>query len=158
MKIGEPQIVERMAQPYVAIRRLVTIPFGDVVPEAMEQLFGQLKKLGLSPGGPVFFKYNFIAMPKLEIDFAVPVAQAGTGGSGLIDGVLPAGRYAELRFFGHYDNLIDANAALLNWGRGEGLVWDRKETPEGDYFRARTETYLTSPDTGLRQMGNHRLN
>ena len=34
---------------------------------------------------------------------------------------------------------------LLQWGRANGLAWDRWADPHGDAFRARYETYLTDP-------------
>lgn len=146
MKIGEPRIAERAAQPYVAVRRRVTIPFDDIVPQVLEALFGAMKAQGIEPDGPVIFKHNFINMPDLEMDFGVPVAVPATVRGGLVSGMLPAGRYAELTALGHYDDLIEANGALIDWARNSGLAFDVREAPEGDYFTARMEIYLNDPN------------
>ncbi|MDC9824802.1 GyrI-like domain-containing protein [Devosia sp. ZB163] len=144
--LTQPRIIERQAQPYAAVRTSLTIPFGEAIPGALGKLFQTLESKGIEPRGPVFFKYNFINMPELEIDFSVPVATNGPIGGGVVTGVLPAGRYAEVTYTGHYDGLIDANAALIGWARDNGIRWDAIETPEGDTFVARLETYLNGPD------------
>jgi effector-binding domain-containing protein len=66
-------------------------------------------------------------------------------GEGLIAGVIPAGRYASVIHTGHYDGLVDANAALQVWAEREGLRWAVLETPVGDRWDARLEIYLTDP-------------
>ncbi|GHO91194.1 hypothetical protein KSF_012420 [Reticulibacter mediterranei] len=37
------------------------------------------------------------------------------------------------------------NAALLNWGAEQRLVWDQWTTEKGDAFGARVESFLTDP-------------
>lgn len=146
MQIGEPRLVDRPEQHYVGVRRRVTMPFDDVVPVAMDKLFDEMKARGIEAVGPVFFKYNFINMPELELDFAAPVAGSVSPGANLVLGTLPAGRYAELTALGHYDRLIEANAALIDWARNNGIPFDVDETPEGDWFAGRMEIYLNSPE------------
>lgn len=146
MQIGEPRIVERPEQPYVAVRRRVSVPFDDVIPQIMDTLFDSLKGKGLEAVGPVFFKHNFINMPELELDFAVPVSSPAPVAGELVSGSLPAGRYAELTALGHYDRLIEANGALIDWARANGIRFDVEETPEGDWFAGRMEIYLNSPE------------
>ena len=41
---------------------------------------------------------------------------------------------------------IEANAALLDWGAENGLVWDTWTAENGDEFGARLESFLTDPD------------
>lgn len=142
----EPRIVEREATPYVAVRRAVAIPFGDVIPGIMGKLFDEVNAQRLQPDGPVFFKYNFINMPELEIDFGVPLPKPVEAKGDLVAGVLPAGRYVQLIHFGHYDKLIDATGSLIRWAREQGIRWDAIETPEGDTFVSRLETYPNGPD------------
>jgi hypothetical protein len=85
-------------------------------------------------------------MPKrLDIEMAVPVAQAMPGDDRVSAGVLPAGRYASLIYSG-VRNGIKGNAALLEWGAKQGLVWDKWKTENGDAFGARVEFQLTEPD------------
>ena len=80
----------------------------------------------------------------LQIELGVPVAERMTE-SGVPAGVLPAGRYVVLRHTGHYDGLIDANAALQQWAHDQGLEWDVRDTPEGSTWGSRFEEYITDP-------------
>lgn len=141
-----PGIVERSAQPYVAIRQRVRIPFGEVVGPVMGELFEAINVKGIQPVGPVFFKYNIVAMPDLEMDFGVPVAAPVVAEGRLVSGTLSAGRYAELTYWGHYDNLTDVNAVLIGWARQRGIVLDATEAPHGEHFAARLEIYHNGPD------------
>jgi effector-binding domain-containing protein len=145
MDIGKPRIAQRAAQPFVAVRRDVLIPFGPAIDEAMGTLFSELEAQGIQPAGAVFFKYDIVKMPELQIEFGIEVSAAMTPRAPLVGGMLPAGRYAELTYFGHYDHLIEANAALIGWARTEGLDFDMESRPDGDHFAARVEFYLNSP-------------
>ncbi len=142
----EPKIVERPARPYVAVRRAVMIPFDGAIPGIMGTLFEAVNDQGLQPSGPVFFKYNFINMPDLEMDFGVPVDAPAQASGELVAGVLPAGRYVELVHFGHYDELMGITGELIRWAREKGIRWDAVETPDGDTFVSRLETYPNGPD------------
>lgn len=141
-----PTIVERAAQPYVAIRKRVTIPFDAVIGATMDAMFAAVKAKGLQPVGPAFFKYNIVNMPDLEIDFGVPVAAPVASDGQLIGGTLPAGRYAQTTYWGHYDNLMDVNALLIGWAREKGIAWDAATGSDGDHFAARFEIYPNSPE------------
>ncbi len=141
-----PKIVERAAQPYVAIRQRVTIPFGEAIGPIMGELFETINAKGIQTVGPAFFKYNIINMPELEIEFGAPVASPVAGDRRLISGTLPAGRYAELTYLGHYDNLMDVNAVLIGWAKQREIAWDSTEAPDGEHFAARLEIYPNSPE------------
>ncbi len=141
-----PTIVERPAQPYVAIKKRVTIPFDAVIGPTMDAMFGAVKEHALQPVGPAFFKYNIVNMPELEIEFGVPVASLTASAGPLIGGTLPAGRYAQTTYWGHYDNLMDVNAILIGWAKEKGIVWDATTGSDGDHFAARFEIYPNSPE------------
>jgi len=141
-----PKIVERRPQPYVGIRRTVSIPFGSVVDATMPKLFQWVGAHGVEPPGPPFFKYNVIDMAKgLEIEFAVPTATLLRPDDTVVVGTLPAGRYATLTFHGHYDKLMDATAVLIGWAKERGIAWDSEMTPAGEKFAARFEVYPNDP-------------
>ena len=146
MKIDEPIIVERAAQPYVALRRQVNIPFGSVATKTMKQLQKAIKAQGIQGTGAALFKYNIVKMPELEIEFGfeTDVLQATSGD--LLAGTLPAGRYAELTFFGPYRHLYKVNGALIDWSRDKGLVFDMHPEADGDHFASRVELYPNGPD------------
>ena len=141
-----PRIVERAAQPYVAVRRAVSMPFGDAVPGIMDTLFHELEAQEIQSVGPVFFKYNLIRMPDLEIEVGVPVAEGTEPGGGLAGGVLPAGRYVRSVHLGHYDELVEATGRVIDWASRNGHEWDSTMTPEGERFASRLETYTNGPD------------
>jgi effector-binding domain-containing protein len=144
--LTEPRVVERAAQPYVAIRRTVGIPFSDVVDATLPKLWQWLERHGLEPAGPPFFKYDLIKMPdRLEIEFGAPVAALPATDGEIVAGVLPAGRYATLTYHGPYDQLTGANGALINWAMAQKLEFDAESTPEGERFACRLESYTNDP-------------
>ena len=140
-----PKIVERSAQPYVAIRQQVRMPFGEAVDRAFPEVFGWLEANGMRPAGAPFIKYNVIQMPRLELEFGVPVEAASKSDGRVLAGTLPGGRYATLTYWGAYDNLMDVNAVLIGWAKEKGIRWDAVETPNGDRFAGRLEIYETDP-------------
>jgi effector-binding domain-containing protein len=145
--LTEPAIIERSAQPYLAIKehppmRDIARIAGEVLPE----LLSWLERNGVAPSGAPFFKYNVIDMTgQLEIEFGIPTATVVSGDSRVLTGVLPAGRYAVVTFRGSYDRLVDANAALLGWLRENRLRPEMKATSTGDRFGCRLEIYHTDP-------------
>jgi effector-binding domain-containing protein len=145
--ITSPKIVERGEQPYVAVKSVVSMKeIGAVAGKFLGEIFGWAAGHGLAPAGAPFFKYNVVDMERgLEIEFGVPTASLVTGDDRVLAGVLPAGRYASLVYRGPYEQLYDANAALLDWIKEQGLAMDVKESPDGDRFGCRLEIYLTDP-------------
>lgn len=143
----EPQIVERVAQPYVAIRAFVTMQtLGTVLPELHPQVFAWLGARGIPPAGAPFWKYNVVDMDRqLEVEVGVPVVAETDGDDRVHSGVLPAGKYATLRHTGHPDGLADATAILLSWAADQGLAFDLTETSDGERWGARLEIYETDP-------------
>lgn len=146
MKIGEPAVVEREAQPYVAVLRAVTIPFDKDVDTAMATLFRNVEVQKIQAVGPVIFKHNIVKMPELEMEFGIITAGPVRADGELISGTLPAGRYAQLTYLGPYDHLIEANGALIDWSRAHGLAFDSFEAADGEHFASRVEFYPNGPD------------
>jgi effector-binding domain-containing protein len=141
-----PKLVERPAQPYVAMRRTVRLPFRAVIEATMPKLFQWVGAHNIEPVGPPFFKYNVIDMANdLEIEFGVPTATMPAADAETVSGTLPAGRYATLTYHGHYDNLVEATAVLIGWVRLHRLEFDMEATPKGDRFASRLEIYASDP-------------
>src|SRR5262249_59166819 len=89
---------------------------------------------------------NLIDMARqLEIEFGVPTNKPVAGDERVHPAILPAGRYASLVHWGPYEQLYDANAALIGWAKERGVKWDVAATPEGDRFGCRLEIYRTDP-------------
>lgn len=144
--IPEPSVVERAAQPYVAIRRQVNIPFGTVATKTMKQVQKAIKTQGIQGTGAAIFKYNIVVMPALEIEFGFETETLQATSGELMAGTLPAGRYAELRYVGPYSRLYKVNGALIDWSRAQGLVFDVEEKPDGEHFASRVEFYPNGPE------------
>jgi len=145
----EPTIVEWPAKPYAAITAQVTLQnLSAVVPPLNGEVFGWLAQRGVAPAGPPFWKYNVIDMQRgLEVEAGVTVAAAFEGDARVQPGILPAGRYVTAHHVGHPSTLITATAALLDWAKAKGLVWDVSPSPAGDRWGCRLELYLTDPRT-----------
>ena len=145
--LTEPTIVERAAEPYVAIKVHVAMDkLGAVVPPLNGEVFRWLAAHGITPAGAPFWKYNVIDMQRgFEIEAGVTVAQAIQGDERVIAGVLPAGRYVTRLHLGHPSSLMSATAALLEWAAAHALVWDVSPSPGGQRWGARLEIYLTDP-------------
>ena len=144
---AEPMIAERPAQPYVAIKVLVTMEtLGAVVPPLNREVFAWLADRGVAPAGPPFWKYNVIDMEHgLEIEAGVAVAAPVQGNERVLAGVLPTGRYLTVLHRGHPETLRNATAGMLDWAAAHGLAWDMSLSPEGERWGCRLEIYRTDP-------------
>jgi effector-binding domain-containing protein len=139
------RIVERAEQPYAAIKAQVGVgELGSTGPALHRELRRWLKVHDIEPAGPPFFKYNVIDMARgFEMEFGFPTARVVGADDRVASATLPSGRYATLVFRGPYDQLLGANAALVDWGKTKGIAWDVQETPAGDRFNCRLEIYRT---------------
>jgi effector-binding domain-containing protein len=139
-------IEERAAQPYVAVRRTITMQTFPEVADRLPGLFGWLAERGAAPAGAPFFRYLVIDMEgELDVEAGVPVAAPVDGDGEVLAGVLPAGRYATLTHTGHPDELIAVTGAFLDEGTARGLSWDATETERGTRWGCRLEVLLTNP-------------
>ncbi|MGI9147955.1 MAG: GyrI-like domain-containing protein [Chloroflexota bacterium] len=145
--LSEPRIEDRQPQHYLAVRAQVTMQdLASAVELAFPEVFAYLAKQGVAPAGAPLIRDLVIDMARaLDVAIGVPVAAAVDGAGRVSGGVLPAGRYATLVYTGDYSGLVDANAALLDWGARQGLVWDQSATDAGDAFGGRVEFYLSDP-------------
>jgi effector-binding domain-containing protein len=130
----EPQIQQRAALPYLAIRCQVTNGLPAVVDRSFPQLFAWMGQHGVEPAGPPFIRYHEVDHDgePLEIEVAAPVANAvePSEDGPISPGTLPAGRYATLLHTGPYrhddvPDLGDAQAALRSWTELQGIVTSR---------------------------------
>lgn len=141
-----PKIVERQAQPYVALRRTVKVPFGPVIDATLPRLWQWIGDHHVEPVGPPFFKYNLIDMEnELEIEFGAPTDRVLPPDGEVVTGTLPAGRYAMLTYHGPYDNLREVTAMLIGWVNERGEEFDIEQTPRGERFASRLEIYPNDP-------------
>lgn len=143
---SSPTIVTRDAQPYLAIRRSITMSTFAEIADRLPELFAWLAERGIAPAGPPFFRYLVIDMARrLEMEAGVPVAVAVPGDAEVLAGVLPAGRFATLTHRGHPEELVGVTAGLLAWGHEHELVWDMTPADDGEHWGCRIELLLTDP-------------
>lgn len=142
-----PKIISREKQSYVGIRRRVKFDeIASMADSTFPLLDAWMNARGIRPAGPSFFKYDVIDMRGLlEIETGFPTHKIVEGDDTVVVGILPAGRYGMLRHTGPYDELLDANAVLIGWAKEKGISWDVEETPEGDRFACRLESYIVDP-------------
>ncbi len=84
----------------------------------------------------------------MDIEVGVTTAVPVEGDARVRPGVLPAGRYATLRYRGAG---TQANRELIEWTRARGVELDRRDVPAGDRFACRYESYVTDPRTEPRK-------
>ena len=142
--ITEPRRETRAEQPYVAIRRDVTMgEIPTVLPPLHDVLAGWLAARGVRASGPPFFRYLVIDMAGLlSIEVGFPVASPMAGDDGVTSGVLPGGTYVTTIHHGHPVGLEAATGDLLAWAQAEGIVWDKEPQGRGEAWRSRIEWYL----------------
>jgi effector-binding domain-containing protein len=149
----EPQIEQRDALPYVAIRSHVTDGLPAVVDRSFPQLFAWLGQHGIEPAGPPFIRYLEVDQSgePLEIEVAAPIAaqtEPATDDT-VRAGTLPAGRYVTALHTGPYrhddvPDLGDAQAALRAWMDEEGMVTSRP-SERGSSLPCCVEHYRIGP-------------
>jgi effector-binding domain-containing protein len=139
-------IVDHPAQPYVAVRRTITMQTFPEIADRLPGLFGWLAERGIAPAGPPFFRYLVIDMEReLDVEAGVPVATPVDGDGDVLAGELPAGRYATTTHVGHPDELIAVTGAFLAEAAARGLTFDATETERGTRWGCRLELLLTNP-------------
>jgi effector-binding domain-containing protein len=147
MKLTEPKVEYRDEQPYMGIRTQVTMEeLSKVIPQLIDEMFTWMAVKEITPAGAPILRYYVIDMAgQLDIEIGLPVADKQPGDERVKPAALPAGRYAALVYTG-VENGIQGNAALLDWGAKQGLVWDQQSTARGDAFGGRYETLIDGPE------------
>jgi effector-binding domain-containing protein len=141
-----PSVIERAPQPYVSVPHTVTMATISSAADDIPGLFAWLAERGTEPAGPPFLRYNVIDMDReLQLEAGVPVAAPVTGDDRVRAGVLPGGRYAAVTHPGPFDQLVPAVRRLLDWAQGQGLTWDKQDTPGGERWGCRLEIYPVNP-------------
>ena len=140
--IGQAKIDERAAQPYLGLRRQVGMQaLPEAIPQGIDAVFGYLAEQGLAPAGPPFMRMHVVNMEgEMDMEVGVPVEAPAPGNDRIRPGVLPSGRYASL-IYRDVKQGYPANAALLDWGAKQGLVFDQWAVPTGDAFAGRYERF-----------------
>ena len=143
----DQEVIERSAQPYVAIKAQVTMQtLGTILPPLHGRVFDWLRERRTpAHGASVLEVRRHRHGPGPLVEVGVPVPARVNGDDLILSGLLPAGQYASLRYTGHPDGLLDATAFLLEWARQRHLTWDLSHDRDGERWGARLEIYETDP-------------
>jgi effector-binding domain-containing protein len=143
---NEPTVIDRPSQPYVGIRDRVTMATLATLIDRLPEVFAWIGQHGLAPAGPPFFQYHVIDMEReLDMTVGVPLESAVPGDSSMSAGELPAGKYLTTTYTGHPRDLIWVTRDFLLWANDNGITFDRWDTPAGDAWAGRLESYETDP-------------
>ncbi|MCF3963041.1 GyrI-like domain-containing protein [Streptomyces fuscigenes] len=144
-----PRVVTRARQPYVGVRRLVTMDTVGEVARRLPELVGWVEDRGMRLAGPPFLRYHSLdAVAEMEVEAGVPLASAELTSRATGDmraGTVPGGRYAVAVHLGPPADLPEATRRMLEWADAEGHVWDMTESGGTQRWGSRTESYLTDP-------------
>ncbi|MET9431878.1 GyrI-like domain-containing protein [Streptomyces sp. NPDC003036] len=142
-----PVVEERPEQPYVFLRRSVTMDHFAEVADRLPELVGWLAARDIPRAGAPFFRYNTVAPDggACEVEAGIPVASALEPEGDVGVALLPAGRYATLTRVGHPEGLLAAVGTLLEWAREQGLEWDMRVVDGVERWGCRIESYRTDP-------------
>lgn len=141
---GKPRIDYRPEKPYMGIRTRGPLKgMSKVVERLSKELSAWMKQHQVEPAGPAFLRYYVIDMKsEMDIEVGFPVEWVLAGDRRVSAGVLPAGWYASLVYFG--SGLV-ANRALIEWAKGNGIAWQRWKDEKGEAFYSCYEIFLTDP-------------
>jgi effector-binding domain-containing protein len=145
----EPVITRRESLPYAGIPvRAARDRLGEVVPGVLGELMGWAAEHDVVPAGPPLIRYRIVdyRTGDVEADIAVPVeASCLFEDERVVRGELPAGSYATVAHHGGYRTLVDSTAALLEWGRANGVRWSGDVGGEVTSWDGRVEHYIAGP-------------
>jgi effector-binding domain-containing protein len=145
-----PRTVQRRAAHTLGIR-FVT-PFRGMLRvqgELLKELLGWLEHRDVGGVGRFFVRLHVIDMKgSMDLEVGVTTSVPVKGDARVRTGILPAGRYATLRYRGAG---TQANRALIEWTHAHGVELDRRDVSAGDRFACRYESYVTDPRTEPRK-------
>lgn len=142
-----PKITERTAQACIYVPFTVTMnEMQRPANEGFPQIFAFIEQHRLKPVGEAFYNYRRIDMSStLDVEAGIAVEVAGPDGAAVRNGILPAGRFVELSYTGHPDQLMTVTGMLIGWLRETGQKLDVDEKADGDHFACRLEIYESDP-------------
>lgn len=142
-----PEIITRPEQAYAYIPFTVSMnQLQTPADQGFPKLFSALAAQDIAISSAPFYNYRRIDMADtLDIEVGAAVPQRGRDADGLTFATLPAGRYATLKWHGHFDALEPVTGVLVGWVRQVGERFDVNEAADGDHFACRLEIYETDP-------------
>lgn len=139
----EPKLETKVPQPYAAVVLELTQPeISQKAPPLIADVIAWVRTKGGETAGPPFFNYvRFAPGGQMTMQVGMPTRTLLEGDKTMTTGTLPGGRYAVLTHTGPYHELKEANMALGDWARTEGLVLDGHVESNGFAGATRLEIY-----------------
>ena len=148
----EPALEQRAAQPVVLIPITVTMAQWGQANALVPELFAWLGQRGLTPAGPLFYRYLIVGDLGVDgdapfrLEIGIPVARAVEGDDRVVSGEIPAGTYATITHHGHPDQLEQTCGRLEAWAAQEDITFATTDEGYDDVWGGRYEFFLTDPD------------
>lgn len=125
-----------MQQPILSIRdRRRPSELPPFLGQSFDQLYSQLRLLGVRPAGPPMAIYHEFGPRAIDAEVCVPTVETIKASGRIQSRVLPAMTVASTLHVGRYEDLESAYGALMNWVQRSGFE------PDGPI----TEHYLNGP-------------
>jgi effector-binding domain-containing protein len=143
----------RKKQPYLAIRsRLLERQIRKQGMLFLPEVRNFMIAHGIDANGPAFLRYQTIeSSGEMDIEFGVFTDKLYSGSGPVRAGILPAGAYVSVTWFGAYEGLPDVNAMLMGWGEQKRLEWDMATTEAGLFFGCRMSILHKTPRVGAEE-------
>jgi effector-binding domain-containing protein len=141
--LTEPTVKTRAPEPFAAMVIEVTQPeIAGKAPPLITDVMNWVKQSGGDFAGPPFFNY-FEFLPGGRMKMAVGRATTNLleANGQFVTGTLPGGRYASITHTGPYAKLYEANMALDDWARTQGLEYAGEQHGDRLVGATRLEIY-----------------
>lgn len=135
--IGEVTVREIETQPVLGIRtKTAAEEAGDLFMPAFAKVWRYLEDLGVKPSGMPFMRFYEFGDDTLDAECGITLAEPLPGSGEIQAGWLPGGRAVTVSYFGPYEQLPEAHAAVQAYIVEYGL--QRTEPP--------WEFYMNGPE------------
>jgi effector-binding domain-containing protein len=144
----QPRIEERNERPCVAIPVTAALREWNNAIDQIPVLFEWLDANGVTPAGPLYFRYRVIGSmdEPFEIEVGIPVLETAESSGPVMAGVIPGGAYATVVHRGHPDGIVNTCEKLETWAADQGIEFAVEHRQDKDIWAGRFEFYLTDPD------------
>ncbi|MCY9784307.1 GyrI-like domain-containing protein [Nocardiopsis sp. EMB25] len=142
-------VEQRAERPWVGVSMTAELARWDLVNAHVPRIYGALAAAGgTARGGPIYQYHRLkTAADPMDVTVCVPVPARVEIGAGFDTGVIPAGRYLVARPEGGPDALARTHRDMWEWAQVQGLELAIDERADSIHWHARTEQFLTDPQT-----------
>ena len=142
-------VEERAERSWVGVSMTAELAHWGRVNEYVPRIYAALAAAGGSPQGGPIYQYHRLqtAADPMDITVSVPVPARIEVGDGFETGTIPAGRYLVARPDGGPDTLGRVHGEMWQWADVQGLELATDERADGIHWHARTEQFLTDPQS-----------